>query len=170
MALAQILTRAQINTNGSPAKTKLEIYLTYQKLAAITFFCIGMNAIALGSIYVNWVRGVYMLFDFMLLILVQALYYIQMVVITTSTRNAIRQMYRIPQCCGRGSDFLVSIMFTPLVIAQLGRHTCDYDVYQSRFFSRNGLSLDDVELSDPVRDDYMEPTYEPPHQDGVEKV
>ena len=139
-----------------------------QKLAAITCFCIGMDAIILGSIYVNWVRGIFTAFDFILLAVLQVFYYMHTVSLTVSTRHAIRRIYRIPQCCGRASDVLVSILFTPLVIAQMGRHTLDCDKYESSFFSHNGLRTSDtVELSDPDRDNYLSiaSSYEPPQQE-----
>ena len=145
-----------------------------QKLAATTCFYIGMNAIVLCSIYVNWVRGIFTTSDFVLLTLLQVCHYTQIVTLTVSTRSVIRRIYRIPQCGGVASDFLVSALFTPLVIAQMGRHTLDCDKYQSKLFSRNGLCLESVELSEPDRDDflYVVSSYDPPQQidDGVVRV
>jgi Cys-rich protein (TIGR01571 family) len=59
------------------------------------------------------------------------------------TRKRIRKTYHIPETSCEGcEDLLVSVWCTPLALAQMGRHTADYEKYRAFWCSDTGLPND----------------------------
>lgn len=74
-------------------------------------------------------------------------FYAYFIMITSRTRRILREEYNINEYCY--NDELISFFFTPFVIAQMGRHTADYDTYIGTFCTKTGLS-DHIEVKLPT--------------------
>ena len=75
------------------------------------------------------------------------------VFLTMRARKEIRREFNIPALrCGRYEDFCISFWFLSCTMAQMGRHTADYDTYRAACCTDTGLPNHvEVKLpSDPV--------------------
>jgi hypothetical protein len=137
-----------MNWLARPAHSKFDTFVIHQNLGAVFGFWLAINAILSWSFFVHWGRDSITNVDIGLFIGTNATMYCFIVFLTTKLRIFLRQKYQIPQACGCVMDFILSTLFTPLVIAQMGRHTGDYKKHKGYFFTYNGL-WDEIDLSDP---------------------
>lgn len=69
--------------------------------------------------------------------------------LTSKTRRLVCEEFNIDHySCMMYHDEIVSFFLAPFVVAQMGRHTADYDTYVGNFCTKTGLS-DHVEVKLP---------------------
>ena len=142
------MTRLKMDWLATCTHSNYDTLIIYQYLGVIFGFWFAINVVVSWYFFVNWSRGVITFLDIILLVGINTSMYCFIVFLTTKLRTFIRQKYQIPQYGGCFMDFILSALFTPLVIAQMGRHTGDYRNHNGYFFTSNGL-WDEIELSDP---------------------
>lgn len=157
VALSQVMARIQLSDTGDPvitirSRTRICWYVVF------TLFLIGLHAL----------YGCYMIMadpdgnaiimatcPLVGLDLILLLYFLYMV---TQTRRIVRREFDIPELrCHGHEDCCMAVFCTCCTIAQMGRHTADYETYQSYCCTETGLAnhvevklpceyLDDMEL------------------------
>ena len=133
-------------------RSGVETFGVHKYLRAIFGLWVGVDAIIVWSWLYNWFQGKVNDVELGIFLGINVFMYCFVVCLTTNLRVYLRQQYQIPQPCGCFMDFILSAVFTPWVIAQMGRHTGDYNNHDGYFFTKNGF-LDEIELSDPESTD-----------------
>jgi len=72
--------------------------------------------------------------------LVSLVYVVYFVYIIAKTRNHIRHKYSIPQQYCAGEDCCCAFWCTCCTVAQMARHTADYETYAARCCSETGMA------------------------------
>jgi hypothetical protein len=155
VALGQIQTREKLNWRGLPAQSDEEVASIFYNIATLTVVYLALNAGLAYGIYWFWLQGIVNTICIFLLIMVNVGFSVRSIVICGNTRWSIRKRNNIPQIFEL-SDYVLSLVYLRLVVAQLGRHTADYGKTNAAIFSGTGLS------SKNAIPDYMQP--QKPHK------
>mmetsp|Transcript_8832 Transcript_8832/g.12993 ORF Transcript_8832/g.12993 Transcript_8832/m.12993 type:complete len:243 (+) Transcript_8832:110-838(+) len=83
--------------------------------------------------------------------IIGVVFFVYSIVIILRTRSAIRRKYDIPERhCGGCEDCCCSLWCIPCTVAQMARHTSDYNKRKAKIFTKDGLeevSNDDTYIS-----------------------
>ena len=154
VALGQIQTRAKLTWLGLPAESNDELNSIFFNLGGVFFGWILSNVTLALGIHWYWTHGVVSSIGFFLVIMINVIYFAFSVVVCGNTRWSLRRRNNIPQVFEL-ADYLMSLFYLPLVVAQLGRHTVDYGQLEAYIFSSTGL-FPGVEI--PSENNYVQPT------------
>lgn len=170
IAISQVMTRLKLNWIAIPAKTDKETKRTFGIMVLITVFVLVFNSI-LGIIATNEIQmhtneqneittiELSPLYEIVNLVRnIMDLFYVVYTIYTiTKTRLYIREKYSIKGSCFE--DCCLSFWCTCCAVAQMARHTTDYDAYPGRCCTSTGLSrntpstiIDDDEHNNVVID------------------
>lgn len=153
VALAQIMGRVQLTSTGDrlvtlKSRTHMSSYVFVMILLALANFCYfgyfliaepESDAILIATLPIAGL-------DLGVLI-----YFLYMV---TTTRRLVRREFDIPELrCHGYEDCCISTFCTPCAIAQMGRHTADYETYAAYCCTDTGLA-NHIEVKLPY--EYME--------------
>jgi Cys-rich protein (TIGR01571 family) len=156
IALAQVMTRERLNWLGSPGSVA-EVAATFKRVVLIFVACVilkvFLSALYVGLIfqYAHQVTPDYTMNDNVQIpasaavvnAINQALsyaYLIYLLVATLRTRASIRDKYAIPeQSCKGCEDCCCSYWCSCCTVAQMMRHTADYDKYDAQCCTETGL-------------------------------
>jgi len=150
LAAGQVMTRLQFNCVGNPS-SRLEVRGNFYNLISAIVLWFVLNTIALASFYIHWGRGIVVNFDIMLFAMTNLSMYAFTVYVIANTRYNLREKYRIAssEWLTIAEDYVLTVTLMPFVVAQMGRHTVDYDTINYSIFSPSGLPpevrLDDAE-------------------------
>lgn len=140
IALSQVMTRLKLNWKAMPAKTDKEAKRTFGIMVLIAvfiyFFNLVFNTMSPNKVtttepppWNKWVRSI-----------VGFVSFVYIVSTITKTRLYIRKKYSIKGSFCR--DFCLSWWCTCCAVAQMARHTTDYDAYPGKCCTSTGLSRD----------------------------
>lgn len=135
LALSQIMERIGLDITGkrAPSDTpQLILYTPRGQALSMLFFWAALNTIILSGLEMKASKFlVVSAADKFSLFLVNASLLAFTIYATINTRNYIMERYRIP-VSGVGShlETILAAVFFPVSIAQMGRHTANYDVYE----------------------------------------
>jgi len=153
VALAQVMARMHLDNSGNKT-TSLRSRVNFNIVRIVPTVLLLLNGLFLGLAYraffFHLKDQIWIFFYSSIPVLVADItmygYFLYM---TAKVRRIIRQDYNIDHynCLGL-QDELLTLFFAPFVVAQMGRHTADYDTYVGIFCSRTGLS-DHIEVKLP---------------------
>jgi len=146
VANAQIMTRLQLNWNTKPGNQMetqrtfpiilyivisffiLDRILIYSELALLS--SAGYGELTAGSMILACIRNI-----------IELIYLVYQVYTIMQTRKFLRSKYAIPSvyCSENTEDFCCALCCSCLTVAQMGRHTTDYDTYHSTCCTKTGL-------------------------------
>jgi len=144
VANAQIMTRLQLNWNTKPGNS-METQRTFPLIlyVVISFFTLDRVLIYMelslptssgeltsGAIVTACIRNI-----------IELAYLVYQVYTIMQTRKYLRNKYAIPAmyCSESTEDFCCALFCSSLTVAQMGRHTADYDTYHSACCTKTGL-------------------------------
>jgi len=137
IAVGQVATRLQLNWCGQSGN-KVDAYAVQNNMLAMVVFWVVLNVIAIHYMLVQWVRGWFDYSDATPIIAINVFIYLLTVIVVTNTRKQVREKCEISDDCP-GEDFCKTITCMPCTIAQMGRHTADYDSFPGYCCSKTGL-------------------------------
>jgi hypothetical protein len=153
VSLAQVMARLQLDTAGNKTTslrsrvnfTLVRIFPAVLALFHGVLFFLMYRAFHLHLNSQLWVF-IYSLIPILVADLFMFGYFVYL---TAKVRRLVRQEYNIEEndCLGY-HDEILSFFCTPLVVAQMGRHTADYDTYVGAYCTKTGLS-DHIEVKLP---------------------
>jgi len=140
------MTRLQLNWNTKPGN-QMETQRTFPIILyiVISFFILdriliyselallssdGYGELTAGSMIVACIRNI-----------IELIYLVYQVYTIMQTRKFLRSKYAIPSvyCSENTEDFCCALCCSCLTVAQMGRHTTDYDTYHSTCCTKTGL-------------------------------
>ncbi len=144
LALSQIMERIGLDITGKRASgdaPQLILYTPRGMALSMLFFWATLNIIILSGLEMKTSRFlVVSAADKFSLFLVNASLLAFTIYATVNTRNYIMQRYRIPVSrVGIHVETILAALFFPVSIAQMGRHTANYDVYEAMFCHPTGV-------------------------------
>jgi len=157
IAAGQVATRLQLNWYGRSG-TKVDSYAVQNNMLAIVIFWLVLNVIAIHYMMVQWLRGWWFYTDAFPTIAINVVMYIITVIVVTNTRKHVREKCEISDDCP-GEDFCKTVTCMPCTVAQLGRHTADYENFPGYCCSKTGLP-ENVSIIAPSNS--RRSTYTPP--------
>ena len=153
VALAQVMSRMQLDSSGNKtlslrSRVNFEAFrltpVILTLLHGVLFFLM-LRAFHLHLRGQLWV----FIYSSIPILAIDILLYIYFIYLTVKTRRTIRQEFNIRETgCLGFRDEVLSLFFTPFVIAQMGRHTADYETFVGNFCTQTGLS-DHIEVKLP---------------------
>ncbi len=139
VALGQVMTRLKLNWVGASSCTNADTLQIFQKIGTLVgcLAAIDITTISLSTCLLHIIPG---LVEFLLFVCVMAnfCFYGFCVFITGNTRKYLRGIYNINDTAE--SDYLLAAFYMPFTIAQMLRHTADYNSLQARICTPSGLS------------------------------
>lgn len=157
IAIGQVATRMQLNWCGHSGN-KVDAYAVQNNMLAMVVFWFVLNAVGIYYLLVQWVRGWLDLNDAIPIISFNVFMYLLTVIVVTNTRKQVREKCEISDDCP-GEDLCKTITFMPCTIAQMGRHTADYENFPGYCCSKTGLP-ENVSIITPSNGRVS--TYKPP--------
>lgn len=139
VALGQVQTRGKLNWLGLPAASTQDVSSVFTKLRLVAIGHTLSNLLLLSAIYWNWSHDILSSLCIFLLVMVNLLNRAFLVIICGNTRCSIRRSNNIPQMFEL-EDFLLPLLFLRFVVAQLGRHTVDYNKVEAVVLSTDGIN------------------------------
>ena len=138
VAIGQVMSRMKLTWLGTPASNE-EWRATQENLVFTIALTIAVNFLLIYVSYVHYTKGLFILLDYVLFFTVNIIFWLFSVFVTLRTRKHVRERYSISEtfCL---EDYVKTIMFLPWTVAQLGRHTVDYDQFYSYFFTLTGVA------------------------------
>jgi Cys-rich protein (TIGR01571 family) len=140
VAAGQVISRLKLTVWGSPGTTA-ESAGAFQKIVAITVaylfivFSINIIAFPFGPDYPDFIV--------LLMIIRSCIAYAMLlflIVVLWNLRSHIRSKYAIPEGCNTGcDDLLCAVCCSHCAVAQMLRHTTDYDTYNTTCCSETGV-------------------------------
>jgi len=141
VALVQVMSRMQLNNSGNRASTlKSRVNTGLVKvIPLVLLFLHGVLAFLMYRGFHLHLKGMLWFFigSSALVFAVDLFFFVYFIRMLAKTRRQIREEYNIHGT--RSLDFLVSLFCAPCAIAQMGRHTADYDTYIAAFCTSTGL-------------------------------
>ncbi len=145
VSLAQVMTRLQLDTAGNKT-TSLRSRVNFNIVKVFPVIILLFHGVLFFLMYRAfhlhlknqlWVF-IYSSIPILIADLILFGYFIHL---TAKVRRLVRQEYNIEEneCLGYGDEIL-SCFCAPFVVAQMGRHTADYDTYVGTFCTKTGLS------------------------------
>eukprot|EP00554_Chaetoceros_debilis_P014351 CAMPEP_0194125488 /NCGR_PEP_ID=MMETSP0150-20130528/59488_1 /TAXON_ID=122233 /ORGANISM="Chaetoceros debilis, Strain MM31A-1" /LENGTH=663 /DNA_ID=CAMNT_0038819299 /DNA_START=805 /DNA_END=2795 /DNA_ORIENTATION=- len=160
-ALGQVMTRLKLNWVGSIG-TKDDTNAIFFKFGTIVLSWISLNVLSIVSFQFRYMNGVLGSVEIFAMVMINMFMYTFCVFATGNTRNYMRQVYNIHDV--PGTDYLVSAVYMPFTIAQMLRHTADYNQLEAYMFTTTGLfdGGGDFEFLNNVHSysTYNSPTYD----------
>ena len=144
LALSQVMERIGLDITGKKAPENtppLVLYTPRGMALSMLFFWGLLNTIILSSIEVKTSQFLTIsIADKFSLFLVNFSLLAFTIYATINTRNYIMERYRIPnsRIGGFVETFTAALLF-PVTIAQMGRHTANYDAYEGVCCHRTGI-------------------------------
>lgn len=134
------MTRLKLNWIGMPSDEEGAKNI-FPKFGTITLIWLVVNTSALCACMFAWTQMRYYIEAVSFLLVISNLWFYGFCVfVTGNTRRYIRDIYNIRD---RGiSDYSLAAMWMPFTIAQMGRHTADYNILQGSICSPTGLAKD----------------------------
>jgi len=153
VALAQVMARMHLDNSGNKT-TSLRSRVNFNVVRLVptvlfllngVFFLLAYRAFHFHLGGQIWV----FLYSSIPVLIADVFMYGYFVYMTAKVRRIIRQEYNIDHynCLGL-QDEVLALCFAPFVVAQMGRHTADYDTYVGMCCIRTGLS-DHIEVKLP---------------------
>ena len=121
-----------MNCVGNPS-SMLEVRGNFYSLISAVFLWSLLNIIASASFYIHWARGIVVVFDIILFVATNIVMYAFSVYAIGNARYNLRERYRIP-ARDTAEDYLLTMTLMPFVVAQMGRHTVDYNKIEYSLF------------------------------------
>jgi len=140
VAVGQIMTRMKLNWKGEEGSPE-QVTTTYKKLVLIY----------IASLVVAVVYNNYNMYNrkeedppeglgYLVYKIVHVAILVYTIIVIARTRAIIRAESNIPEKNNGGCEDIVCATFCQCcTVAQMGRHTANYDVVQARFFTSDGL-------------------------------
>jgi len=146
LVLGQVMTRMSLDVFGRRLKTRVDAWLT---MIGIVTFWFAMNVMIYSGHHYKMANTLavtvpdYIAFSLLNIVLV--IYFIFAV---ASTRQVVREKYRIPEHrCYDLEDYCCATFCAPCAIGQMARHTAPYeDGLEAQVCTRTGLDEEDVDL------------------------
>lgn len=125
---------------GRPKTTETELSNRSMMLFVMAFWLIINLGLFFGC-HIKWSRGVALsIADYAAVALINAVFIGFIVFVTQSTRSSIREKFLIrEQHCYDLEDLSCSALCLPCTVAQMSRHTANYDDYEAVCCSKSGL-------------------------------
>lgn len=135
------MTRSQLDWLGNPRSSKYETNHTCMATAVLYVSWIALNAFIIYLVNDNWRRGQFPEISHLTTIAVLNVAFILYTIYTVaSTRSRLRAQYKIEQqVCYGCEDVCCAMWCTTCTIAQMGRHTGNFDTYRGVCCSKTGL-------------------------------
>ncbi len=130
------MTRLKLNWIGSPA-TQVETDEIYLKLGTLVVCWLSANILAAVSFQYRYMLGVLGTIEIFAMVMINMFMFTFSVFATGNTRSYLRQVYNIQDV--PGTDYLLAAVYMPLTIAQMLRHTADYNQLEAYMFTATGL-------------------------------
>lgn len=155
VALAQIMARIQLTSTGD----RLITLKSRTRVCSYIWFALAL--LALHAVYVFYFIGFEPQADAVLIATLPLVgldlgvfaYFVYMV---ATARRLVREEYDIPELrCKGNEDCCLAVFCTCCVVAQMGRHTADYEVYRAYCLTDTGLA-NHIEVKLPS--EYMDET------------
>ena len=134
------MTRLNLNWVGAPSN-EAGTNAIFRKLGTVVIVWATINILGVSS-YVcafEYIRSCIEIVVFAL-VTTNLWFYGFCVFATGNARQYLREIYDIQD--NAGSDHLLAAMYMPLTIAQMGRHTADYNSLKGRLCTATGLAQD----------------------------
>ena len=132
------MTRLKLNWIGVPSN-EAGTNAIFRKLGTLVAFWATVNIGAVSSYaYAFMYIQPYLEIVVMAVVMTNLWFYSFCVFVTGNTRQYLREIYNIQD--GAGSDYLLAAIYMPFSIAQMGRHTADYNSLQGRLCTATGLA------------------------------
>ena len=144
LALSQVMERIGLDITGKKASEStppLVLYTPRGMALSMLFFWGLLNTIILSSLEVKTSQYLTIsIADKFSLFLVNFSLLAFTIYATINTRNYVMERYRIPTSrVGGLIETITAALFFPLTIAQMGRHTANYDAYEGVCCHRTGI-------------------------------
>jgi len=160
LAAGQIMTRMECNYLGY-ASTEFYVRNNFYYLISLVIVWLVMNVVAIGAFYVHWARDIFVPLDIYVFVVTNLFMYLFSVFVIGNTRRVLRNRYKLPQLTKYSfEDFVLTAILMPFVVAQMGRHTVNYNDKKCVIFSSSGLERG-VKLAPPRDSNEVQP-YRPP--------
>lgn len=130
------MTRLKLNWIGSPG-TKDDTNAIFFKFGTLVLSWMSLNILSVVSFQFRYMHGVLGSIEIFVMVMINMFMYTFCVFATGNTRNYLRQVYNIHDV--PGTDYLVSAVYMPFTIAQMLRHTADYNQLEAYMFTTTGL-------------------------------
>jgi len=140
VAIAQVMTRIKLTWKGEYGGSPEEIGSTYMKLVRI-YFAFVITSVAYNITYPSSSDGTRAsgLIPFLYQVYSITVWAYTIIVISR-TRSIVRAQNSIPEKNFSGCEDVVCATFCQCcTIAQLGRHTSNYDTVKATFFTSDGV-------------------------------
>jgi Cys-rich protein (TIGR01571 family) len=148
-AAGQVISRLKLNIWGKPTTNHNESVGAYQKLFAITLIYLSVSFL-LNTILAPYNDPSRAMtpppFMFSLQVLNSIIHYAYLgllIAVLWNLRSYIRQKYAIPEdetCSSGCEDLLCAVCCAHLSVAQMMRHTTDYETYNSTCCTPTGVA------------------------------
>lgn len=137
-ALGQVMTRLKLNWIGMPSDDDGTKYI-FSRIGTIVVVWLALNLSAISLCIFAWTYVHYYIEALSFTLAMSNLWFYGFCVFATgNTRRYIRDIYNIKDGAGL-SDYMLAAAYMPFTIAQMGRHTADYNSLQARMCSTTGL-------------------------------
>lgn len=132
------MTRLKLNWIGVPS-TEAGTRDIFRKVGTLVGCWIATNILAVSSfVFSSFIVSGLVEFVLFLAVMTNLLFYGFCVFVTGNTRQYLREIYNIQDT--PHSDYLLAAIYMPFTIAQMGRHTADYNSLQARLCTASGLA------------------------------
>lgn len=133
------MTRLQLNWIGNPASHEHESMKIYQKLNSVVSFWAITSFVSMSWTIFYFVKtGLASITSIFIFVMVNLFMHVFTAFITGNTRIYLRELCDIAD--DFEEDYILSVFFLRFVIAQMGRHTGDYDKNDAYIWTATGLS------------------------------
>jgi len=130
------MTRLNLNWIGAPS-AEAETNAIFRKLWTTVGWWVTINIAAASSFTFHLMSGIISPIEIFVFAMVNFWMYGFCVFVTGNTRSYLREIYNIQE---PDTDYLLSAIYMPWTIAQMGRHTADYNSLRARLCTATGLS------------------------------
>ena len=134
------MTRLNLNWVGVPSN-EAGTKAIFEKLGTVVTVWATINIVGVSSCVCvfEYIRPWMEMFVFVM-VTTNLWFYAFCVFAIGNARQYLREIYNIHD--GEGSDHLLAALYMPFTIAQMGRHTADYNALQGRICTATGLAQD----------------------------
>ena len=144
LALSQVMERIDLDITGKRASSdapQLLLYTPRGMALSMLFFWAFLNTVILSGLEMK--TSMFLVVsaaDKFALFVVNASLLAFTIYATINTRNYIMERYQIPVSrVGSQLETILAALFFPVTIAQMGRHTANYDIYEGIFCHPTGI-------------------------------
>lgn len=138
-AIAQVMTRLQLNWIGNPTSHESDTKEIYQKLNYVVMFWAMISLASLSwAIFSYNQTGFCNIASIFIFVMVNIFMHVFTAFIAGNTRIHLRELFNIAD--DYEEDYILSVFFLRFAIAQMGRYTGNYNKNQAYFWTATGLS------------------------------